>query len=978
MSCLKEEISNINNTRENNNNNSNNKSRDDSNEEIFDKEKIYELKYIKFIIKDYSSFPRTERAKLIRYIFNIPMKIIDLEHKFGYIIHAFKISPEPKNFDNSMQVIITKKTDICFYYLEYRLLFFFDLSQSMLLFDLRQKIFNIQKMERYLNLLLKSSAEYEDNTLYDFNINKIKYKPKIICTIACASNEEEIIFIKHAFILEKDKFEKYYSEEISNEINLILMKYHEKKKITNNSENRDQILFLYKILENCLLTFNLMQSSGNRILFLLTDGNIFLPNLGKYNNILMQLNRADISIQIIDMFYRNNCSGLTSPKFVNDIEIMKYLAKFTGGNYINENLFIELFFPKEQGKKHEEKKDRFFYPSLYPNILTYNLNLQESEDLWKKRFNDVFEEKHLHCEYCSKGFELFLCKKTEVEKNKKIKKEIVLDNKNKIEDLINKGINIKSIGLLSNYKILVMNKELLESYKINMSLALIIESRIRESFYLKKTKNPQKIKFINYLLPGIKIKYNLTKQIDNYFCRDFHVDIILKGEISKMTQMKKELVVNKGQSHKVGLLLNFIKQVICTDKINLYFSEIIHHKNFLDKDFFSKNDNYMSKLSSLPVRNWHRFFNVMMCEIFTINNSIKIDKGFIENFLKNQEIAMNSLSKKQEYFKKKIFNFCDDYKENINFGIKKISEEENKKDDFAHHGFLLINFNWSFKDLCIIYLGFFNCFLHIRNKYYNKLKDCIINNNDNENSNEFITEFNNGKHLTYFQNEQNEDIKLNTDYKKIYSGSALQNKLNNLYSNLKQVQSYKNIENNIFTYSARDKLLNVYLKKYPQFFLLPIDSENVLRDILENLVIQRLREKFKILNWVSNKVIFFSYLTNLNINIDTKNNFLEGIKKNPLLNNIIVLYSIEIIEEKNKKLVVTKLIVEPNENLYILTNNENNTNNENENNNELNGNKDRGYFMVLMNYLKQEETRIKQSIKINGNYNDDEEIDSNN
>ena len=137
----------------------------------------------------------------------------------------------------------------------------------MLLFDLRQKILNIQKMEKYLNLLLKSSAEYEEE-FYNFNIEKIIYKPKIICTIVCASNEEEFIFIKHSFILEKNRLEKFYLKEISNKINLILMKYHDnKKKLQNNDENRDQILFLYKIFENCLLTFNLMPSSGNRILF---------------------------------------------------------------------------------------------------------------------------------------------------------------------------------------------------------------------------------------------------------------------------------------------------------------------------------------------------------------------------------------------------------------------------------------------------------------------------------------------------------------------------------------------------------------------------------------------------------------------------------------------------------------------------------------------------------------------------------------
>ena len=970
MSFSNEESSNLENKKDDNNEKMNNESNISSKEEIFNKDKIYELKHIKFIIKDYSSIPRTERAKIIRYLINVPMKIVDFEEKFGYIIHGFKLSPEPKNFDNTMQIMITEKTDICFYYLEYRLLFFFDLSQSMLLFDLRQKILNIQKIERYLNLLLKSSAEYED-TFYNLNIEKINYKPKIICTIACATNVEEIIFIKHAFILEKEKFENFYSKEISNKINLILMKYHDKRKSQSVNENLDEILFLYKIFENCLLTFNLMPSTGNRILFLLTDGNIFLPNLGKYNNILMQLNRADISIQIIDMFYRNNCYGLTSPKFVNDIEIMKYLAKFTGGNYINENLFIKLFFPKERGDD-KNKKDRFFYPTLYPNILSYNINLKESEDLWKKRFEDVFDEKHLHCENCSKGFELFLCKKIEVENNKNKNDEFVLYNKTKIEDLINNGINIKSIGLLSDYKKSVIVKELFESYKINKSLGLIIESRLRESFYFKKTKNPQKIKFINYLLPSIMIKYNLTKLTNTLRCRDFQVDIIIKGEISKITQMKKELYTNKGKSEKVELLLNFIKQIICTDKITLYFSEITHHINFLDKDFFSINENYISKLSSLPVRNWHRYFNVMICEIFIINNTVEIDKEFIYNFLKSQDDATNRNEEKKDYLKKKILSFCDDYKEDKNFGIKKISKDENIKDKLTHNGFVLINFDWTYKNLCLVYLGFFHCFLTVRNKYYNKFKEFIIKNNDN--NNEFIIECNDWKHLTYFLINQKKENNLiiNNEYKR-FSGS-LKIKVNNLYTSLKQVEDYKNIVNNVFTYCASEKLIDVYLKKYPQFYEITTDQENTLKNILEKLILQRLKEKFRILNWSSKKMIFFSYFNNLIIEDPLFNN----INSNPLLNNIIVLYSIKIEEQKNGKLVVSKLIFEPNENLYLLNNNEANIKSEEEKNNEINFPKDNSYFKVIMKYFEQDKIRIRKSIKINVKYDDNIENYENN
>ena len=943
----------------------------DIKEEIFDKDKIYELNFIKLIIKDYSSIPRTERAKLLRFLLNVPMKIIDLEEKFGYIIQALQISPEPKNFDNTMQIMLTEKTDICFYYLEYRLLFFFDLSQSMLLFDLRQKILNIQKMERYLNLLLKSSAEYEE-AFYNFNIEKIIYKPKIICTIVCASNEEEFIFIKHSFILEKNRLEKFYLKEISNKINLILMKYHDnKKKLQNNDENRDQILFLYKIFENCLLTFNLMPSSGNRILFFLTDGNIYLPHLGKYNNILMQLNRADISIQIIDMFYRNNCYGLTSPKFVNDIEIMKYLAKFTGGNYINENLFIELFFPKEidNERNNKNKKDRFFYPTLYPNILSYNLNMQKSKELWNKRFNDVFDEKYLHCENCAKGFELFLCKKIEVENNKKDKEEFVFYNKNKIEDVINKGINIKSIGLLCNYKKSVIIKELFESYELNMSLSLIIESRFRESFYYKKTKNKRKIKFICYLLPGIMIKYNLTKQDDSLFCRNFKVDIIIKGEIGKMTQMKKELYKNNGQNERIEKLLNFIKQVICTDKIAMFFSEIIHKENYLEKYFFKKND-YLSKLSSLPVRNWHRYFNVMVCEIFIINNSVKVNKEFINNFLNSPEEAIERNNQKKDYIKNKILKFCDDYKEDLNFGIKKISKEENKKYNLAHNGFLLIKFDWSYKNICLVYLGFFHCFLTIRNKYYNKFKEFISSKDKSESKNDFITEFSNGKHLTYFLtgqnlNEKKEENNLNNYYKK-FNGS-LEQKVNKLYSNLKKVEEYKNIVNNIFTYNASKKLINDYLKKFPQFYEIKNDTDGASRinNIIEQLILQRLKEKFRILNWDKNQIMFFSYFTDLIKNLNLENSFLENIIHNPLLNKIIVLYSIKKKGEDFRKLV-TKLIFEPNENLYILTNKDT------DDNQRINENNENNYFMEIIKYYKQEEKEIKKNIKININSNDND------
>ena len=921
----------------------------------FDKNKVYELKYIKFIIKDYSSFPRTERAKLLLYIFNVPITISSLENDFGYIIYGFNfevIDKEsfPNNFDNSLKIIINNNTDICFYYLEYRLLFFLDLSQSMLLFDLRQKIFNIQKTGKYLNYLLKSCAQYEE-IIYNFKLEKIKYKPKIICTLACSSNEEEIIFIKHAFILDKENFEKY-QEKISRKINLILSKNSNKQ--DKNNEIEKQMHFLNKILENSLFTFNLMSSSGSRILFLLTDGNFILPSLGKYDNILMKLNRIDISIQIIDLLYRNNLFGLTSPIFANDIETMKYLAQFTGGNYINENYFIKLFFPSY--KNNENENHIFFYPSLYPNILNYNSNEEESKKLWEKRFTDNYNEKEIHCEICNKGFQLFLCKNIIIKENN-VNNQIIISKKEQIKNLVDKGINIKSIGLLSS-NISVKVKELFETYHIKLSLSLILESRLRESFYVKKTKNPKKIKFMIYFLPGIIIKYNLTKQNNDHLCDEFKVDILIKGNICKINQMKKEINEKNKKSDKVELLLNFIKEIYCTDKISSYFSQLTHHENFLENNFFRINQNYKQNLTGLSIHKWHRFFNVMMCEIFIDDKKIEINRNFIESYLENSEYATKKCKEKQEYLKNKVIEFCDEFDEDINLGIKKISKDENIKGILTHNGFLVIKFDWIYKNLCLLYLGFFHCFSGTRNKYIEKLREFILTTNNKN----LLIEFND-KHITYFLTQQKKDSFNNKDLKdlKFSSSKSLGNSyekgklykelkpiLSNIYS-IKQKYNYHNKEEeSIFTNFASQNLITIYLKQYQKFYQLTFESEIKFRNFLEILLNQRLKnENFHILNWNEMQMILFSYLSDLNIK-----NYNSNIKNNPLLCKILVFYSIEIINEEDKKIINTRLMFEPNENLFIFNPEEKNSNKQ----------EVKSYFMSIINHFEETELKIRVNL----------------
>ena len=942
----------------------NNNSEEEKNNEIIDKKKemdeiikeeckkeneiIYEIKYIKFIIKDYMSFPRTERAKLLMYILNVPTSINKLEEEFGYILYGIKFElldnkSFPKQFDPSLKIIINNKTDICFYYLEYRLLFFLDLSQSMLLFDLRQKILNIQKTEKYLNYLLKSCAQYEEE-IYIFEEKKNKkFKPKIICTIASSSTEQEIIFIKHAFILDKDSFNKY-QEKISKKINSILSKYSVKNQ---DNESKD---FLQKILENSLFIFNLMSSFGSRILFLLTDGNFYLENLGKYNNILMQLNRIDISIQIIELLYRNNCYGLTSPTFANDIETMKYLAQYSGGNYINENYFVNLFFPEE--KPNENKLQKFFYPSLYPNILTYNSNEEESRTLWEKRFSgfndDYYDEKRINCELCDKGFQIFLCKRVQIKENN-LKNEIVLSKKSQITKIINnKGINIKSIGLLSN-KISVEIKEIFETYKITLSLSLIIESRLRESFYLKKTKNSQRIKFINYFLPGIIIKYNLTRENNCMLCEDFKVDILIKGNISKINQIKKEISQKEKKNAKIELLLNFIREIICTDKISSYFSTITHSQEYLEKDFFQKNKNYLSNIVRLSVHKWHRFYNVVMREIFIMDKTIGINKDFIETFLETDEYALRKCKEKQEYLKEKILKFCDDFDDELNIGIKKIPKEENTKGILSHNGFLIIKFDWMYKNLCLLYLGFFHCFLSTRENYEKKLKEFILKKEDKDKYNDknLLIEINE-KHLTYFLTQQKKEFNMD-DNLSVDMNKSLNTSLNKI--DIQKDENEKQ-EESIFTYQASQKLISIYLKQFQMVYELPFDSDIILRNFLENLLLERLKtEEFLILNWNKRQMILFNYLPKLKF----KNYSSLNIKNNPLLDSIIIFYTIEIIYKPTKKLINTKLMLEPNENLFNLRIEEKDTNK-----NEVK----RSYFKDIINYFEEVGNKIRESLRI--------------
>ena len=185
---------------------------------------------------------------------------------------------------------------------------------------------------------------------------------------------------------------------------------------------------------------------------------------------------------------------------------------------------------------------------------------------------------------------------------------------------------------------------------------------------------------------------------------------------------------------------------------------------------------------------------------------------------------------------------------------------------------------------------------------------------------------------------------------KVYKG--MRNKIYNLYSSLKEIEDFKNSGDSLFTYLVSQKLISKYLIQYQKVYEIPSTSEVILRNFLESLLFQRLNENFEILNWNKNQMILFSYLPELNLG----NNFSSSnIKSNPVFSSIIVLFSLEIIQEDEKKLIATKLMLEPNENLFIFNHEEEEKKNIYE---------EKSYFTTIIEYFKKTDLKIKEKLKI--------------
>ena len=200
---------------------------------------IYQVQNIDFVFSNYLNFPKAERTYFYIELLESPFKINELSKKYKNYLYGFNI--KLKDFENKKitgeeTIVITIQSQVCFFYMEYRILLFLDLSQSMFNFDFDQKQIYIEKIEIYIKNLLENFNKFE-REIYNINNEIVIFKPKIILGIACSSNEDDLSILLHEIILDSKNLNDYYFNLTIRKIRNKILNFNENKKNSSNSNN---------------------------------------------------------------------------------------------------------------------------------------------------------------------------------------------------------------------------------------------------------------------------------------------------------------------------------------------------------------------------------------------------------------------------------------------------------------------------------------------------------------------------------------------------------------------------------------------------------------------------------------------------------------------------------------------------------------------------------------------------------------------
>ena len=909
-----------------------------------DNKGIFEVEQIEFIFYDYLSFPKAERTSFYINLINVPLLLSDFDKKYSSFLYGInlKLKNHKEPIKGNEVIKITPSTEVCFFYCQYKVLFFLDLSHSMLIYDFDTKNFNFQKIETNLKLILENLLQFEKE-VYSLKFEKIIFKPKLVFSFASTTNDDDFTILNHEMYLDLQHFEKYYSDCFQKKFRNIILNLNTRTIYpipaltslnghfvpgSTNSNNlnqyiKNQTMYLNKILEQGLYILDLLSLNATPLFFLLTDSVLDLLFTGKYNNILMQLGRVDINLQIIDLSPNNMQLKLTSPVYLNNIELMKYIAKATGGNYFSED-YLNFILGGKMKKQYTLNSQNILNFDYEDGVKTINNSCNSFTN--KSNVNTSAYERFIFCKMCDRKLSTFFCKKPFLPKAKKNKLTITLET---IEKMLNQGFSLRSIEeFKAQSKKQFIQKEIFDTYQVRIPYDLIIEARVRESFnYIRKSKKPSSANstiFTINLFPEIEIKYKILKKqnVNNDTqgnstsqfseSEEYTIIIEIKAAMPLLASLKQEYVQNKHEietnhslSTRAEILLNFIKEIRATDRLIDYF-----YLNFSEeKDFQSEKDSYIKNnqllwdfMGKISIHAWHRFFNVELIELLIKNSYQELDDETVFPFFQKNSKTSFISNVHKTYIENQIYKFCDIVKKDLNFGIKLIPKTLNSSNKKYINGFMLIKFNWIFENLCSINVAFFQSFHHTRTFFEHKFIEDLYNSTRNND----ITIETSFRHLTSLLPKEF-DAASNSQFNSSFSLSKpmSKKKIENYYF-MKDLANVRNESGSIFTYRASKKLIDSFLHKKMERYT--SQWQFCLGMITKFLILQRIKENFTIVKWNSETITLIAKIKIRKlINIDdistleTKECFL--------------LYSIT--TSLNQCEIITELSFEPNSGFFV-------------------------------------------------------------
>ena len=827
--------------------------------------KTKKLKSIDFLFKNYLSFPKAERNCFYLSLLDETFTIKNLEMSYSDIIIGVNYKTFKNNKNNSNKLLITKNTKVNYYYKSYRILIFLDMSRSMFNYDIVSNKVIIEKIEENLKNLFQNFKNFSKKFRNFKPEEYIDFFPDIYLSIFYSINENDFPVINHEIYFEKETYE-YYLKKIIKKIKFYISNLinFEVTKIKPNINNQNDNSYLNKILQHSLFLLDLLPREATPILFILTDSNLNLNNIGKYNNILHQFNRKDIKINIINLLNIN--SNFLMPFNINNQQIMQHICEFTDGKYFNY---------------YEKLNDNNNNLTIYPhNIINLNINENENNSL-------IIFNKSNNFEYIDEENDLFN-KPPKIFYSKQIKnyKKLNVDV-NLLNNLNNSKKEYKNIFYcLDSFKILknieLYHKELFDEYEISLSYDNISIARIREGFKITKNKYKFKLK----IFPDTEIIYVIEKKEPN--SNNFIVKIFISSKFIKLNQLKLEYIKNSyniekdknnyNPSYFVTIIINFITEIVCNDKIlNWYYEKIKEDFNENKQNFIESHKDLWNYLANLNIDNWYRFFNVEIIEVLIKNENYEnMIKNKLNSNNKNKKNENELLNTEKNIIEEFIYKFCDKKITEINFGFKLIPKSLNNNEVNNNNGFLVIKFNYIFDNLLLIYFGFFQCLS--------------------------VTRKTNIKNFCEYLNS-NQKFKLFINY---YRHLSL------IYNNFNNYN-----ENEIFTYQPNQKVMNNFFHKKDNkkkrekknFKLYEFNNEYFSFLFYKFLILQRLKENFSIMDLKDNKIILIYKFDMINLKNPMKFKF-----KNWFKNYFYIIYVITLNDNK----ILIEINIEPFSGFIIL------------------------------------------------------------